>query len=1753
MILILLGSYVGLVAQCPHVTAYTGASAVGNQSYNGQLGLSFSTNANITIDSLGAFDSGGDGFTSTITVGIVNGAGTTVVNPITFTSAQPGNLNGNFRMKSIVPVTLPAGNYTLVAVGFSATDQNGNANLGGFPTVVTNTGGGIITFGSSPYSATTTFGGLPASPYATVGGYHSGTFTFVSDLQPPVIVCPSDITMAADLDRCSAVVCFSVTATDNCAPYLPVTLPNHTYIGTYNGHTYFRSNLIPAGILSWEQANAAAVSLGGHLLSVTDQNEQTFLNNNLPNGIASQFWIGLRYSPSLGQFKWTSGEPVTFTNWGVGQPVFVPIIGGDYVYHLEVANATVEGWYNIVPQVPRRYIVEFEGYPVTLLSTIPSGSNFPVGVTPVTYQVSDVAGNTASCSFSVIVQDKQAPTITCPSDFTLNIKTPGVCDTTATWGPITVSDNCPWPMPLDTMRIGINANKPRGSAFDYGVHPISYQVTDASGNTASCTFNITIRDFVNPSLGCKPVNLSLDSNCKGVLHPVDVLTGWEHISGIPQLGCDTLYKIKLIGSNGQILNDTITNELLGKTVTYSISHPNGFTCWNTVLVEDKIKPVIICPTADITVSCLADISKIAPPAVSDNCSGAKAILVSEETTPLKCDATYIGIVKKIWKVIDGVGNVGDSLCTQTIKLLRSTFTGITPPTPNIIFKCSDNYKKDNKGFGYPHPDTTGVPKLGLQKLWPLSELNMVYCNAAVDYEDRLILASSCKTRISRTWTITEWHCDSVKIIPIGVQMFDIIDDVAPVIPQLPFATFSTQTRSCTGLVTFPTLNITDNCNSIYKVFINATQGGPSGYIDGNGGTMVLALGAHSITYTAIDACGNTSTMTYRITIVDKTDPVALCDQFATISLKTNGYTEITATAVDDGSYDECGAVTLKIRRMEDPCHFGADTAWYDKVGFCCLDANTTRMVQLQVTDASGNTNICMVSVQVQDKVNPSVTCPPDISMQDCLFTFDKSNPAGYFGAVTVSDNCPSNTTVKDTITSDSRTQCGIGTIIRTVTVSEGNTIFSTCTQRITFTNSSPFTGEDITWPRDTIITGQCSPLGLDTTVTGAPRFNEDACDMVGLRYDDQIFSFTTGGACFKIIRTWTVLDWCQRNTDNTIKTWSFEQEIKVMDTIKPILNILVSSTFESLDCKTGDVTLSATATDCTPAQDLIWSWVIKKGLTIDSSGTGNSVSDEFPLGDYTITWTVTDRCGNSTSGTQNFSIITKKAPTATCKQGLAAPLVLMDTNNDGIGDTYMASLKPMFFDNKSGHACDIPVKLSFSPDVNDTTRVYSCDSFGIRIVRLYVTDIYGNQSFCETFVDIQATNAQCPNVSPLLANVSGKAAKEGNDEIEGVMIDLKGSEQSPVMTDNNGLYSFKPMPTGGNYQVVPGKDGDDLNGVSTLDIVMVQRHILGIEKLKTPYQIIAADANNSGSVTAADLTELRKLVLGLLPAFPNNTSWRFVDANFKFTDPQDPWMTPFAERYDISQLKGNMESNFVGIKIGDVNGNAKSKNVNDNISVSRSKFDIGTDNIIVSRGDIIEIPIVANTSGVVLGMQAQLKTNGLIIREIKDGQLKLRYEDMIITSINEAKLSIVSPSGSNIDKGEVLFIIEVEAISSGKLSDMLQLGQTLSPEVYTMDMDTKSLTLSWRDKSLKEFILTGVVPNPWNSQTKLTFDMPKDGVVTFKVKDYTGRSIISTSEQYKIGSNAIQLNRADIGQAGVYVYEIRFEDKVLSGKMIIID
>ena len=100
---------------------------------------------------------------------------------------------------------------------------------------------------------------------------------------------------------------------------------------------------------------------------------------------------------------------------------------------------------------------------------------------------------------------------------------------------------------------------------------------------------------------------------------------------------------------------------------------------------------------------------------------------------------------------------------------------------------------------------------------------------------------------------------------------------------------------------------------------------------------------------------------------------------------------------------------------------------------------------------------------------------------------------------------------------------------------------------------------------------------------------------------------------------------------------------------------------------------------------------------------------------------------------------------------------------------------------------------------------------------------------------------------------------------------------------DEGQYQFDNLIENGSYEVSPELTGYSLAGITTLDLVMIQQHILNIRPFDSPYKWLAADINNSNSITAADLVLLRQLILGVIDRLPND-SWKFVDKAYQFDE-----------------------------------------------------------------------------------------------------------------------------------------------------------------------------------------------------------------------------------------------------------------------------
>ncbi len=169
-------------------------SSTGNQSFHGELGMDFRVNAagGIVINQLGAFDHQGNGILGTqpdgngnygIRVAIFSKATQAIVPGLSTVIVGNGDsYSGNYRYKNIPAVTLPTGDYIVVAKGYNGNELEGNSYAGGSPYPAGDNAGGAITYlNSAYYGADNSSGFSYPSGSLNVGTssiYKAGTFTY---------------------------------------------------------------------------------------------------------------------------------------------------------------------------------------------------------------------------------------------------------------------------------------------------------------------------------------------------------------------------------------------------------------------------------------------------------------------------------------------------------------------------------------------------------------------------------------------------------------------------------------------------------------------------------------------------------------------------------------------------------------------------------------------------------------------------------------------------------------------------------------------------------------------------------------------------------------------------------------------------------------------------------------------------------------------------------------------------------------------------------------------------------------------------------------------------------------------------------------------------------------------------------------------------------------------------------------------------------------------------------------------------------------------------------------------------------------------------------------------------------------------------------------------------------------------------------------------------------------------------------------
>lgn len=384
------------------------------------------------------------------------------------------------------------------------------------------------------------------------------------------------------------------------------------------------------------------------------------------------------------------------------------------------------------------------------------------------------------------------------------------------------------------------------------------------------------------------------------------------------------------------------------------------------------------------------------------------------------------------------------------------------------------------------------------------------------------------------------------------------------------------------------------------------------------------------------------------------------------------------------------------------------------------------------------------------------------------------------------------------------------------------------------------------------------------------------------------------------------------------------------------------------------------------------------------------------------------------------------------------------------------------------------------------------------------------------------------------------------------------------------------IPPATQVYVGPQKDIDHLNGVTMLDVEAIAKHILGLEPLPSPYAMIAADVNKSGSITSFDLVEIRKLILGIYPKFPSNESWRFVDNRHVFPDPNNPFKTAFPESYlesTIANFDGDTLS-FIGIKVGDVDGDAQKKG-------KKYTGPVTTDSMAVSMPDtllpgglnevLVPVYVLAPIYSVrMLQLEFQHTHPSVKIVGMASGTVPMTNEDNYFVSANGGgRVAIIGPGSSynlNIGKDKPAFYLRlrVESLEPILLKNALAINPSAMP-CFSSARQTNGTYKSYRlvqhfgstsslfSPAANTLRTTPATPNPFTDKALVQIELTETTSVLLEVFGLDGRLRWSEEQRLPAGLQALEIPAEAVEQGGMALYRVRAGSGVATGKVARLD
>ena len=474
------------------------------------------------------------------------------------------------------------------------------------------------------------------------------------------------------------------------------------------------------------------------------------------------------------------------------------------------------------------------------------------------------------------------------------------------------------------------------------------------------------------------------------------------------------------------------------------------------------------------------------------------------------------------------------------------------------------------------------------------------------------------------------------------------------------------------------------------------------------------------------------------------------------------------------------------------------------------------------------------------------------------------------------------------------------------------------------------------------------------------------------------------------------------------------------------------------------------------------------------------------------------------------------------------------------------------------------VTLTNSSSANSTSFQWSFGdtntSTDVNPVHVYATS--GTYNLC-----LQANNAcgfdvfcESVTVVPSIVTISGIIEKENGIPVTTVEMNCTG--QSSIMNNGDGTYAFDMIAVGGDYEVTGLKDTLYGNGVSTFDVFNIQKHVLNVDTLESPYQIIAADVDNGGFVSTFDTYRMQQVILAIVDTFPNNTSWRFVAKDYVFMDPLHPLSENFWESLTYTNiLEDTINQDLIAIKVGDVTLNASPVFTPE----SNNNFELLLNDEYLVDDELVELSFIPREGKLLAAMQFDIDFDTEVLefvgvesadvegldagdfgdRFVAEGRLKFAWYD-------------VTGLGQQIDESTTLFKLVFKAKQDGaRLSDHLNIipfkaeNRVFEPNGFTSNvLSVFEMTTATNGHTKAGYGLT-CQPNPFTGFTSIQVRVPDQEGGSIKVYDISGKLAFQKEMHFDRGVNTIKIEANDLPSKGLYYVQVATEGYTQTTKLVL--